>query len=151
MSAEDNLSSQQWEQLPMFMSASEIMGKVNSSADAPGAKMEDVWHQKLYEAKTGAIRNALYVPTRKRRGNSLYESIQNNGVREPVQLNRNGAEGYSLAEGHHRVAAAHDIDPNMMLPVVHSDELEFQPTKRTQRLLTWQGKKEKAKSRWGKE
>ena len=127
MSAQDNLSSQQWEQLPMFMTAEEVKNKVNSSADPGGHSMEDLWHHKLYEAKTGAIRNARYVPTRKRKGNSLYESIKEKGVQKPVELQRNtkdtkfSKKGYSLSEGHHRVAAAYDIDPKMYIPVEHSD------------------------------
>lgn len=127
MSAQDNLSSQQWEQLPMFMTAGEIKSKVNYSADPGGDNMESLWHQKLYEAKTGAIRNARYVPTRARKGASLYDSIKREGVRKPVELNRNfdggrhWPAGYQLSEGHHRVAAAADIDPNMLVPVTHDE------------------------------
>jgi hypothetical protein len=115
------------EQLAMFMTAEEIKSKVNSSADPGGHDMEGLWHQKLYESKTGAVRNARYVPTRKRKGNSLYESVKEKGVQKPVELQRNtkntkfSKKGYSLSEGHHRVAAAYDIDPKMLIPVEHSD------------------------------
>ena len=127
MSAQDNLSSKQWEQLPMYMTAGEIKSIVNSSADPGGDNMESLWHQKLYEAKTGAIRNARYVPTRARKGATLYDSIKSKGVQKPVELNRNNKDtrfskkGYSLSEGHHRVAAAADINPNMLIPVEHSE------------------------------
>ena len=119
MSAEENLS---YEQMAMYMTAEEIKNKVNSSADPGGGNMENLWHQKLYEAKTGAIRNARYVPTRKRKGNSLYESIKEKGVQKPVELQYNKGDkftpkGVSIVEGHHRVAAAHDIDPKMIIPV----------------------------------
>jgi hypothetical protein len=111
----------------MFMTAEEIKNKVNSSADPGGSDMDSLWHQKLYEAKTGAIRNSRYVPTRKRKGNSLYESIAEKGVQKPVELTRHNKDtkfikkGYSLSEGHHRVAAAYDIDPKMLIPVEHND------------------------------
>jgi hypothetical protein len=123
----DNLSSQQWEQLPMFMKAGEIKAKVNTSADPGGSDMDRLWHNKLYESKTGAIRNARYLPTRARKGATLYDSIKREGVRKPVELQRNtrdtkfSKKGYSLSEGHHRVAAAADIDPNMLIPVEHGD------------------------------
>lgn len=111
----------------MFMKAGEIKAKVNSSADPGGHDMDNLWHNKLYEAKTGAIRNARYTPTRRRKGASLYESIKAKGVQKPVELNRNNRDsrfskkGYSLSEGHHRIAAAADIDPNMLIPVTHSE------------------------------
>ena len=126
MSAE-NLSSQQWEQLPMFMKAGEIKAKVNTYADPGGGDMDRLWHNKLYEAKTGAIRNARYLPTRARKGASLYDSIKREGVRKPVELIRNfdsgpyNREGYQLGEGHHRVADAADINPNMLIPVEHDE------------------------------
>ena len=128
MSASSNLSSQQ---LAMFMTAKEIKEGVNASFDRGGRNLDELWSNKLRESKSGAIRNARYVPTRKRKGNTLYESIQEHGVREPVELmhrkhpierNHPGEDippGMHLAEGHHRVAAAYDIDPNMLIPVIH--------------------------------
>ena len=122
-----NLSSQQWEQLPMFMKAGEIKSKITSSADPGGGNMEYLWGYKLHEAKTGAIRNARYLPTRARKGASLYDSIKAKGVQKPVELERRTSKSktkpieYSLGEGHHRVAAAADINPNMLIPVIHDD------------------------------
>jgi hypothetical protein len=126
MSAE-NLSNAQWEQLPMYMKAGEIKSIVNTSADPGGRYMDHLWDYKLKEAKTGAIRNARYRPTRARKGASLYDSIKREGVRKPVELIRNfdasrySPAGYQLSEGHHRVAAAADIDPNMLVPVKHDE------------------------------
>jgi len=122
-----NRSEGQWEQLPMFMRAGEIKSKVNTSADPGGGDMEHLWNYKLREAKTGAIRNARYQPTRVRKGASLYDSIKREGVKKPVELIRNfdssvfHPKGYQLNEGHHRVAAAADIDPNMLVPVEHDE------------------------------
>jgi chorismate synthase len=122
-----NRSEGQWEQLPMFMRAGEIKSKVNASADPGGGDMEHLWKYKLREAKTGAIRNARYQPTRVRKGASLYDSIKREGVKKPVELIRNfdsisfRPAGYQLGDGHHRVAAAADIDPNMLVPVEHDE------------------------------
>ena len=122
-----NLSNAQWEQLPMYMKAGEIKSMVNYSADPGGRYMDHLWDYKLQEAKTGAIRNARYRPTRARKGASLHDSIKREGVRKPVELIRNfddsrySPAGYQLSEGHHRVAAAADIDPNMLVPVKHDE------------------------------
>lgn len=114
------------QQLAMFMTAKEIKGAVNQSSD-PHLTMEHLWDYKLDEAKTGAIRNSRYKPTRKRKGASFYESIQREGVKKPVEMthitkehaSKYFPEGSALIEGHHRVAAAHDINPNMLIPVTH--------------------------------
>ena len=123
MAAEDNLSKQQWEQLPMFMKAGELKSKINVSYD-PHRDMEHLWRYKLQEAKTGAIRNARYTPTRARKGASFYDSIKEKGVQKPVLISPNPSyksPGFHLSEGHHRVAAAADIDPNMLIPVKHEN------------------------------
>ena len=116
-----NLSAQQWEQLPMFMKAGEVKEKINYSPD-PHRDIEHLWDYNLHEAKTGAIRNARYLPTRARKGASLYDSIKREGVKKPVELIPNPSykkSGVHLAEGHHRVAAAADINPDMLIPVQH--------------------------------
>jgi hypothetical protein len=107
MSASDHLSSKQWEQLPMFMTAGDIKSKITYSDDGDvGGKL---WSRKLSESKRGG----------------LYRSIKAKGVKKPVELQRNlnrstfTPVGYQLNDGHHRVAAAADIDPNMLVPVTH--------------------------------
>ena len=120
MAASDNLSHKQ---LAMYMTAKELKEGVNQSADPGGRYMDHLWDYKLTEAKTGAIRNARYRPTRKRKGNTLYESIEKEGVRKPVEVvhhlqdSKYYKKGMQLSEGHHRVAAAYAINPNMIIPV----------------------------------
>lgn len=55
---------------------------------------------------------------------SHYESIQQEGVREPVELTSSaelygdtGTPNKVLMEGHHRVFAQADIDPDALVPV----------------------------------
>jgi len=105
MSASDNLSH---EQLAMFMPAGEIKSKITYSDD--GDVGDKLWSRKLKESKRGG----------------LYRSIKANGVKKPVELQRNFNRsmftpiGHQLNDGHHRIAAAADIDPNMLVPVTHS-------------------------------
>ena len=113
MSASDNLSRPQWEQLPMFMFAGELKGKANYSDDglSQNAKLNSrVWDKKLKESKKGK--------------NSLYKSIESEGVKEPIEvrhhLNKSlfiPANSYEIYNGHHRLAAAAAINPNMLVPV----------------------------------
>jgi hypothetical protein len=40
-------------------------------------------------------------------------------VSTPVYVSHNAKFGQTVGDGHHRIAAAHDIDPNMLIPVEH--------------------------------
>ena len=108
-------------QLAMYMTAKELKEGVTSSAD-PHRGLDNLWAYKLEESKTGAIRNARYTPTRNRGTNNLYSSIKEKGVQRPVEIQHNKGDkhtpkGMSIVEGHHRVAAAYDINPHMLVPV----------------------------------
>lgn len=76
---------------------------------------EKMREMKLEEAKAGS---ADTVSKRREPGNpSLAESISREGVRVPVvaRIGRNGRP--TLSDGHHRVIAAADVNPNMEIPV----------------------------------
>lgn len=50
----------------------------------------------------------------------LYKSISKKGVKEPIVLMPSDESGRAvLLSGHHRVAAAYDIDPNTPLPMYY--------------------------------
>ena len=123
MAAEDNGS---WQQLGFYMTAEELKKGITHSYDRGGRWLDDLWDRKLQESKTGAVRNARYTPTRDRGTNNLYSSIKEKGVQKLVEVAhprkgaKEGENGLHLVEGHHRVAAAHDIDPNMLIPVTHT-------------------------------
>jgi len=49
-------------------------------------------------------------------GDSLHTSIRKHGVRAPVSIAFPNENEAVVVGGHHRIAAAHDIDPNMEIP-----------------------------------
>ena len=78
----------------------------SSTSTDPTQRKKDMWSEKLDESKSG-----------NREG--LHESIAKEGVLEPVKIKHDdGAESH-IADGHHRVAAANDINPDMEVPVEH--------------------------------
>jgi len=48
---------------------------------------------------------------------NLYDHIKANGVRQAVHVQPMDGGMYQLMDGHHRVASAYDIDPEMQVPV----------------------------------
>jgi hypothetical protein len=78
----------------------------------PPPGIEDVWADKLKEAKRNP---QVQGPGH---GAGLHESIKASGVRRPIQLgHQEGGLPRRIMEGHHRVAAAADINPAMEVPV----------------------------------
>lgn len=100
----------QWQQLDMYKPAKELRSlplldvesaKVwDAGRTDPEQVDKDVMAQKLGESHmTG-----------------LYDSIKQHGVTTPVFISK---FAQTVGDGHHRIAAAHDIDPNMLIPVEH--------------------------------
>jgi hypothetical protein len=111
------LSKQQFEQLDMFKPAKELRGMHLSDAH--------VWllNHGLSSASESNVRrsrkNVMQRKARESRKSGLYDSIKNQGVREPVEVGRGYGGRQELVNGHHRVAAAMSIDPKMIIPVRH--------------------------------
>lgn len=126
------------EQLPLFMTPREIMGRYQpfdgdrkedlhgyeSAEDyAEGGLIEtdeQVWDRKLNESMRwkksgGGDKAGLYDQT-------LHQSVRADGVEHPVWLSENpGSSGKpQVAGGHHRIAAAHHIAPDGLVPVLHA-------------------------------
>lgn len=101
------------QQLPMFMTGADLHNSITRSTD--GINLADVWDRKLAEAKrpfeTGE------------HGAGVYESVQREGVQNPISLvHREGhIEQY---EGHHRAISAYSADANRLVPVVHSNNFD---------------------------
>ena len=55
----------------------------------------------------------------------LYDSIASEGVHTLVPIQHYGKNKTRLAGGHHRVAAAYDINPDMEVPVEHETRTHF--------------------------
>ncbi len=145
MSSSDALHPQQ---LQMFMPARELMDKFNINEgldymEVDGGReyndfsgtweeandedwrmegMEELQDRKLNETlDPEGIRPELGEdgqphPWYKNNEESLYESIAREGVTEPVTLQ----DPNIMHQGHHRVAAAYSIDPDMEIPVKHN-------------------------------
>ena len=111
-------------QLQMFMPAKKLYNQVPSiDADLePLAKNDEIADMKRSENQkdeNDMWENAPGYP-------KLKESIKKEGIKAPVQL----AIGSRilkplLADGNHRVVAAHDIDPNMEVPVTYRRDYEM--------------------------
>ena len=120
MAAHEHLSGQ----LSMFIPARELMDYTageteNFSGDyMPLAQSPNVRSRKLRESKEHPGNYAGYSKQ------SLYDSIKQKGVSTPIELKLPRHNGLSpniqIWDGNHRVVAAHDIDPNMEVPVRYS-------------------------------
>ena len=126
MSASEHL---QPYQMKLFMQAKELMNIKAGDTDSRGEytpmiNSPHVHATKLRESKTGSAPSTLFntkkgkwdrVPTE-----SLYDSIKRKGVTTPVSIRLSpGDNGYEeqINDGGHRVASAHDINPEMYIPV----------------------------------
>ena len=107
------LSGRQWQQLDMYKTAKELRGST----------LVDVEAEKIWDGgKTPADQVDKEVMDRKlseSRASGLYDSIKAQGVSKPVYLTHKAIFGQVVGDGHHRIAAAHDIDPKMLVPVEH--------------------------------
>lgn len=74
-----------------------------------GDKLEESKNWTLYEGRSG----------RERVAKPIYPSIEKSGVKSPVVLDSGEGELplASILNGHHRIAAAADINPDMEVPV----------------------------------
>lgn len=102
-----------------FMAAHEI-AKLPFTDAHRGESNEEVLARKLASAKADKWESSK----------GMYESIKKHGVLEPVDIIHHPEKGMMLGEGHHRVASAMDINPNMKIPVKHKTpeeawEIEF--------------------------
>lgn len=104
-----NVSSQQ---LAMFLPAHEI-AKMPMTDAHRGESNQEVLARKLASAKADK-----WEPSK-----GMYESIKKIGVQEPVEIIHSD-KGQMLGEGHHRIASAMDVNPNMLIPVEHKNPQE---------------------------
>ena len=112
MAAKEHLSGQ----LSMFIPARELMNYTAGHLDGwkpdyvPMSESPDVYARKLKESKEGYDGAG---------GKNLYDSIKKEGVKQPINL-RIRKKDVQIYDGHHRLVSAHDIDPNMEVPVRYS-------------------------------
>jgi hypothetical protein len=123
MPANDHL---QHEQLAMFMTPSEVKGYA-TPGDFAHDYQEQGWDRKLAESKMPmGARDEWGGP---QHGAGVYDSVAKSGVKTPVEVYHTLGTPYTdpakvLVNGHHRVAAAHDIEESgkeTYIPVTHED------------------------------
>lgn len=121
MSASDHVNP---DQLKLFMTARELREQywpnfedIQHADRHVGTGSDDdvvnsVWDRKLKESKESG----------------LYEDIKDLGVRIPVTVEDNPWPGApskpQVYGGHHRIAAAYDINPDMLIPVNYDEDIE---------------------------
>jgi hypothetical protein len=112
----------QGEQLRMFIPARELMDHAaghTEGYDGQYVKMSN--SPKMYANKLGeSVRGGWNGNTS---SDTLYENIKKEGVKSPISLRLksfSNLPGPQINDGHHRIASAHDIDPNMEVPVRYS-------------------------------
>jgi len=94
-------------------------------ADPERVSHDDRAYYNTHEEMVGdklALARGLHLSDAKRDNMPLYESIREFGVTEPVTVEmrtdyKTKEPGIWLADGHHRVFSAADIDPHMPVPI----------------------------------
>jgi hypothetical protein len=108
MSASKHLNPKQ---LKLFMTARELMDMPagdDTEQWRPMSQNKDLFHEKLGESMD----------------THLYDSVKAYGVQEPVNIDffSRDHDNTVISDGHHRIATAHSINPNMIIPIEYSDD-----------------------------
>lgn len=101
-------------QLKLFMTARELM-------DMPAGDDLEEWrpmsqNENLFREKLGESIS-----------DSLFQSIKEEGVKEPVTLDFFSREHDNtvISDGHHRVASAFTANPDMIIPIEYGDDSKY--------------------------
>lgn len=112
MAASDHL------QLRMFMSARDIGDYVDAYGDV-GDNTGGLPHEAMRAANPGAVERKI----NNMGGSGMGDSIAAEGVKKPLDITHRGAERH-LVNGHHRLIAQSQADPDRLMPVVHTERWE---------------------------
>ena len=74
---------------------------------SPQERVQHMWNTKLGESQSGSQEG-------------LHESIAKSGVQTPVGIQHDNNGNMSISDGHHRIAAANNINPNMEIPITNN-------------------------------
>lgn len=111
---------------PQFMKARELVGLYAYEFPDKGVSNTWTWPTRAYKDVPGAIEGmienskaeeSLSVDEENEPYSNLYDNIKAHGVRKRVTVRENEQGQQMLMDGHHRVASAFDIDPDMDIPV----------------------------------
>jgi len=121
MSAHEHINNKQ---LSLFLPARELMNYTAGHTEGYStdytllSKSPGVYKKKLQESK----QTSYYFGKQQKSKKSLYDSIKQEGVKIPITLRfRNKENDIQIDDGHHRIVSAHDIDPNMEIPVRYKE------------------------------
>lgn len=124
------------EQLKMFMSPSEI--NPSGSVDAPWTKVAER-HKKRPKRTREMFTALMNEKTAEAAAVGLTEDIRRRGVVMPVQVIHTPELGRTLGHGNHRFAAAMAINPDMLIPIHHTEGTmkDISYGNKTMRELDW--------------
>jgi hypothetical protein len=107
----------QFEQLKMFMTPAEIAP--SGGVDSDGSTIVE-HHERDPELTRDFFKRDMARKAAEARSSGLTNDIMERGVVMPVQVIHTPELGRTLGHGHHRFAAAEEIDPDMLIPVHHT-------------------------------
>lgn len=125
--------SQQFQQLPMFMSAREIHAQYAPASgdfrgvDMPGGRMrletaDELRSRKLKEAETTPVTGPNPL------GHTMFaDKVTHEGMTEPVRLGWSVRGTPMMRDSQHRVAVLAKNRPNLLLPVEHAGPARRRP------------------------
>lgn len=134
-SYEDEKDAPAVEQLAMYKTPKEIITDYNPlRGDIHGGETpKDTWERKAEEGRKGLSGNSRNEAFSIDSPDTLENSIRREGVQNPVTLQpKDLTFGYrpEVFGGHHRIATASKIDPNMLIPVEYADTFTQASTNR---------------------
>jgi hypothetical protein len=117
------------EQLAMYKTPKEIITDYNPlRGDMHGGETpKDTWDRKAEEGRKGLSGNSRvnsFYGVKEDDPDTLENSIRREGVQNPVTIQpKDLTFGYrpEVFGGHHRIATANKINPNMLIPVEYAD------------------------------
>jgi hypothetical protein len=120
------------EQLAMYKTPKEIITDYNPlRGDMHGGETpKDTWKRKAEEGRTGLSGNSRinsFYGVKEDDPDTLENSIKREGVQNPVTIQpKDLTFGYrpEVFGGHHRIATANKINPNMLIPVEYADKFD---------------------------
>ncbi len=101
MTAHEHLDSEQ------FHTARELKESFYAGDRRGGETVDELWNRKLVKSQ----KRGLFKRT------SLYDSVEREGVKKPLAVTPEN----KLLDGHHRVAAMYEIDPDRPMRVEQHD------------------------------
>jgi len=123
MSASDHLHPAQ---MKLFMQAHELMsipaleGAGKPLSEHPRAHKAKLEQSQMSWENYDSVHGLADKP--EEGTTSLYDSIKKHGVKTPVELWMLDDNSPMVKNGHHRIASANDINPNMYIPVSYDED-----------------------------